>query len=558
MNEKIDVNVKDLKPFTRFLYTIGELPTSYLLSMTYEEQLIWLCHYLKETVIPTVNNNAEAVEEVQNIVMLMQDYINHYFDNLDVQEEINRKLDNMAEDGSLNEIISNYMTPIIESQNERINNINNKVNSVASGSPLVASSISEMTDTTRTYVNTTDGNWYYYTGSEWTIGGTYQATQIAENDILLKQLNQSTKDYINIASDNIKNIGEIKSYSDFNFYQGAFNNTDGYYHKDPYNPNRVVLLAEYPILIPLNKHYKLKVLNDYRMSIYTYTHDNNGYKNEQNITELTSSSDTYYLSGSDNIYIQIRFFRNDTNDVLVENIQNIVSITEVSNINENNKILFGVPGNTEVSNRHLVESSDFEICNNVNILYSKDTQVIKPYWGIVASNDNKMIIEKYFNTNTIIIFKEDQLNYYGINCFANKGALYILQKNQLSGLTLPKQDNYFTVSEVWNNLRVNTSLKIEKNGSNLTLFVQDEVGYTEFFSVNDSNIIGILTSSTSGYHQNLDNAYITSYSYLNFDGLLNRVRNIEETIKNGGSSDTKISRFEDYNSNRTACFWVGK
>ena len=125
MNEKIDVNVKDLKPFTRFLYTIGELPTSYLLSMTYEEQLIWLCHYLKETVIPTVNNNAEAVEEVQNIVMLMQDYINHYFDNLDVQEEINRKLDNMAEDGSLNEIISNYMTPIIESQNERINNINN-------------------------------------------------------------------------------------------------------------------------------------------------------------------------------------------------------------------------------------------------------------------------------------------------------------------------------------------------------------------------------------------------------------------------------------------------
>ena len=109
MNEKIDIDVKTLRPFTRFIYTIGELPTSYLMSMTYEEQLIWLCNYLKETVIPTVNNNAEAVKEVQDIVMELQDYINNYFDNLDVQEEINNKLDEMVEAGTLQEIISEYL-----------------------------------------------------------------------------------------------------------------------------------------------------------------------------------------------------------------------------------------------------------------------------------------------------------------------------------------------------------------------------------------------------------------------------------------------------------------
>ena len=41
------------------------------------------------------------------------------------------------------------------------------------GEPKVATSISEMTDTDRIYVLTTDSNWYYYNGSAWTVGGTY-------------------------------------------------------------------------------------------------------------------------------------------------------------------------------------------------------------------------------------------------------------------------------------------------------------------------------------------------------------------------------------------------
>ena len=109
MNEKIDVNVKTLSPFTKILMTIGELPTSYLMSMTYYEQLIWFTKYLQEQVIPAVNTNAEAVEEVQQIVIDLQNYINNYFDNLDVQEEINNKLDEMVEQGTLQEIITDYL-----------------------------------------------------------------------------------------------------------------------------------------------------------------------------------------------------------------------------------------------------------------------------------------------------------------------------------------------------------------------------------------------------------------------------------------------------------------
>ena len=126
MNEEIEINVRKLRPFTRFIYTIGELPTSYLMSMTYEEQLIWLCNYLSQTVIPAVNNNAEATEELQNLFIELQEYVNHYFDNLDVQEEINEKLDEMAQDGSLTNIIKNYVDPRF---NEYTNELNNEFNS---------------------------------------------------------------------------------------------------------------------------------------------------------------------------------------------------------------------------------------------------------------------------------------------------------------------------------------------------------------------------------------------------------------------------------------------
>ena len=56
--------IEKLQPFKRFCMTIGELPASYMASMTYLELLMWLCKYISEQVIPTINNNAKAVEEL--------------------------------------------------------------------------------------------------------------------------------------------------------------------------------------------------------------------------------------------------------------------------------------------------------------------------------------------------------------------------------------------------------------------------------------------------------------------------------------------------------------
>ena len=214
MNEKLNIDVKTLRPFTKFIYTIGELPTSYLVSMTYEEKLIWLCNYLTNTVIPTINNNGEAVKEVQDLVLKLQEYMNNYFDNLDVQQEINNKLDELVANGTLTNLIGNYINPLIDQQNSEIDKINTKVNASVNISPIAVNNISEMVDTNKIYVLTTDGKWYYYNGTDWSIGGDYQSAQISENQVkffnLSKDLQKNIIAYTGI-NGNIKVTGKYIS-----------------------------------------------------------------------------------------------------------------------------------------------------------------------------------------------------------------------------------------------------------------------------------------------------------------------------------------------------------
>ena len=95
--------------FKKFCMTIGNLPSSYVESLSYYECLMWLCKYLEDTVIPAINNNAEALTELQGLYIELKSYVDNYFDNLDVQEEINNKLDDMVEAGTLQEIIADYL-----------------------------------------------------------------------------------------------------------------------------------------------------------------------------------------------------------------------------------------------------------------------------------------------------------------------------------------------------------------------------------------------------------------------------------------------------------------
>lgn len=60
-------------------------------------------------IINSENTLGTQVENVTNAFIELQKFVNNYFDNLDVQEEINNKLNEMAEDGTLQEIITEFL-----------------------------------------------------------------------------------------------------------------------------------------------------------------------------------------------------------------------------------------------------------------------------------------------------------------------------------------------------------------------------------------------------------------------------------------------------------------
>ena len=107
--DQVTIAPAKLTPFSKFIMSIGELPTSYLDSLSYAEQVTWFCDYLQNNVIPAINNNADALEEVQALIVELKEYVDQYFSDTNLQPLINNKLDEMAEDGTLENIISGYI-----------------------------------------------------------------------------------------------------------------------------------------------------------------------------------------------------------------------------------------------------------------------------------------------------------------------------------------------------------------------------------------------------------------------------------------------------------------
>lgn len=114
--------IKPLNPFGTFVCSLGAIPTSYKESLSYEEQLLWLLNYIETVLLPAVNDNAEAIIELQNLYIKLKEYVDNYFSDLNVQNEINNKLDEMAEDGTLAKIINE---DIFNGLNDKIGNLDN-------------------------------------------------------------------------------------------------------------------------------------------------------------------------------------------------------------------------------------------------------------------------------------------------------------------------------------------------------------------------------------------------------------------------------------------------
>ena len=131
--------------FTNYIYKA--IPLAFDESMSYYETLCGVLDLLKTTT-GVVNNNAELLAELES-------YVKNYFDNLDVQDEINNKLDEMATNGQLQPLI-----------NDIFRELNTKINRLASGSPsgeynTYNDLVQDNPNHDNIYVVSDNGYWYY-------------------------------------------------------------------------------------------------------------------------------------------------------------------------------------------------------------------------------------------------------------------------------------------------------------------------------------------------------------------------------------------------------------
>ena len=108
----MNFNFKKLPPFKWFVLQNFPFIEADFDAITYYQLLCKIVEYLNK-VIDENNAIGEQTENLTNAFNELQSYVEHYFDNLDVQEEINNKLDEMASSGDLERIFSSYLNELM-------------------------------------------------------------------------------------------------------------------------------------------------------------------------------------------------------------------------------------------------------------------------------------------------------------------------------------------------------------------------------------------------------------------------------------------------------------
>lgn len=420
-------------------------------------------------VIDDMNAVGQQTENITNAMTNLQNYVNNYFDNLDVQDEINNKLDEMAIDGTLSSLMSVYIDNII---NPSLNNLQNQINSLASGSPLVASSISEMTDTTRVYVNTTDGHWYYYNGTVWTDGGIYQSSGISDHSVTKVKINNDLfeEDAISFLNIDINSTtrNQFSRYITVNGQQQLDINLKGILETDLQTNGNIfrvqirgantlqtagTTLGAFNFNIIPNGETEIELNETYDLSNYTYcnivltilvdnyniTNKNVVFKNENfsvndeipNIVEIftpTTDVATYdfnYLITNTKTPItkdEVKAMINESNfnEIHVATVQELKNaIDSIATSPQNNKASY--------NNRYkiILASGTYELYNVLDLTDIQDQVLFKrgleipDYTDLVGIGNVEIKLTLPNNTDSTIVQAVSVLNTYGENHFEN-------------------------------------------------------------------------------------------------------------------------------------------
>ena len=160
------------------------------------------------------NEMGTQVESLTNAFIVLKDYVDNYFKNLDVQEEINNKLDEMAEDGTLASIVETFINASCVKYYSNVNEMKNATN-------LQNGNVAE---TKGFYIENDGGNAKYIIRNKIENEEIDNITkfEIANTNLIAEILNP-----INILQLGIKNDGITDNGNKLDIVLNKFNNING-------------------------------------------------------------------------------------------------------------------------------------------------------------------------------------------------------------------------------------------------------------------------------------------------------------------------------------------
>ena len=205
-------------------------------SLSYYECLCKIVAKLNDT-IKAVNNIVANQSELVNQFNQLKTYVDNYFENLDVQEEINNKLDAMAESGELESIIAQYLQ---------------------FNTATIFNTVSDMINSPNLHDGMYTQTLGYYSSND--LGGTYYEISTVETLYSIPLLHNLYASPIGIYDINVKMFGAYGNgiNNDSDFIQTSIN----YCHD--YNIKKIIIpCGTYIIDSTVNIPSNIEIIGDY-------------------------------------------------------------------------------------------------------------------------------------------------------------------------------------------------------------------------------------------------------------------------------------------------------
>lgn len=448
------------------------------------------------TVIDSQNDLSDNFTELNNAFNELHDYVEHYFDNLDVQQEINTKLDTMVADGTMDELLNRILLPYE-------NAITARVEAVETLANQNSADITEQAGRIDALAQLTEGS---TTGDAELIDG---------------RTNFTGRVYANIG-DNIRSFGKAM----FKDITSTLTKTSGSYVNVAFNQNAVTGYENYEL--PTKKGYLYyiscqgqdngqTVTRPQIMFGYNYFYPTNlinGVRNDAII--LVGDGSTIYVNNRDtftNVFIgELNLYRGDDLE------QNYTDITSTMTQTDNTYVTNA--GSTASSNNYKMKSftptvgkkyiivTGTQSSDNIQQIYQADSISVK-----MSGNDSYGCYEVLAKNNNTIY----------INCTHSYDKVFKIYESKQSTLIQTNSD-------------INRTIGITSNA----VFCGDSLTYGQAY-----------TSATSSY-QNY-------YNYPYFMKKLLNLDTIEEYARGGATATSWWNRFnEEIKSTNSIYFvWLG-